>query len=95
MGADDRWPGKHCPYASSTGAEVHRLCSLFYSFQFYSTEAWFGFAVLFPQPLLLSMVKVMSRSWRQLFLLRTARPDALNSNTLYLNTSHKAQRGQD
>lgn len=67
----------------------------FHSFQFYSTEAWFAFAVPSPQPLLISTVKVMNHSCGQLIcMLITANPDALYFfffffNTLHPKTTHK------
>lgn len=63
----------------------------FHSFQFYSTEAWFAFAVPSPQPLLICTVKVMNHSCGQLIcMLITANPDALYFfNTLHPKTTHK------
>lgn len=50
----------------------------FHSFQFYSTEVWFAFAVPSPQPLLISMVKVMNHSGGQVIcMLITANPYTL------------------
>jgi hypothetical protein len=65
------------------GAEGMDYVLFFHSFQFYSTEAWFEFAVPSPQPLLISTVKAMNHSCGQLIcMLITANPYALYFLTL-------------
>lgn len=68
----------------------------FHSFQYYSTEAWFEFVLPSPQPLLISTVKVMNHSCRELIcMLITANPYALyfltpripNKVTKYISTA--------
>lgn len=74
---------------ASVGVEGLDYVLFFHSFQFYSTEVWFAFAVPSPQPLLISMVKVMNHSGELVNMLITAKPYTLFLNTLQTKRSNK------
>lgn len=81
------WHVQHSPCMSLWVWTAMDHVLFLYSFQVQSTETWFEFAVLSPQPLLISMVKVMNCSCRQLICtLITVNPYALYFLTLSIPT---------